>query len=454
MEKILVIGGNAAGLSAASRAKRLKPSLDILVLEQSTYISYSTCGVPYFISSVVPDEDHLISFSPDSLLKSRGIQAKIRAKVVEIFPSRKRVAFMDLASNTKEYASFDKLIISTGYSALVPSIPGIDLKNVFCLVSLEDGIRIKQALADDKHEHVVLVGAGYVGLEMAETFRTLGLKVTILEKESTILGGIDPDISELIEEELRKNGVGLLKNARITALRGDAAGRVRSVVYGYAEETMAADLVLLDVGVKPNVELAASCGVRLGPTGAIAVADTMQTNVPFIYAAGNCAETKHLVTGKTMIDALGTVAAKQGRVAGENVVGRRTEFLGAVGTCVVKVFDLAIARTGISHREAHSMGYKAIAAKITDHSITRYYPGGGPITIKIVVDCETRRLLGAQMVGGSDVAKRVDVLVAALTNKMRIDEIAQLDLSYTPPYAPLWDPILVAMNAGLRELDK
>jgi NADPH-dependent 2,4-dienoyl-CoA reductase/sulfur reductase-like enzyme len=454
MEKVVIIGGNSAGLAAASRAKRLRPSLDITVLEQSSYIAYSTCGLPYFISDLVPDEKELISFSPDALLRARGIKAKTNARALEIFPTRRRVAYIDRVTDETGHLDFDKLLIATGYSAVVPAIEGAGLANVFVLVDLEDGLRIKRALAENRPANAVIVGAGYVGLEMAEAFRARGLGVTLIEKESAVLGGIDSDVSELIEAELKRNGVRLILNAELRALDGGRSGRVSGVQYGYAGERLAADLVLLDVGIKPNVGLAAACGIRLGRTGAIEVNDHMETNFAGIYAAGNCAETKHIVSERNVLVALGTVAAKQGRVAGENIAGRKARFLGVVGTCVVKVFDLAIAFTGLTRRAAEQLGYKVITAKVTDHSITQYYPGGDPITIKIVIDRESRRLLGAQMVGKSDVAKRVDIIATVLANRMTIDDAAQLDLSYTPPYAPLWDPVLVAMNAGLRELER
>ncbi|MBI1748233.1 MAG: FAD-dependent oxidoreductase [Acidobacteria bacterium] len=454
MEKLLVIGGNGAGLAAAARAKRIRPHMDVLVIEQSRYISYSICGAPYLISGMVPRVEDLVGFSPESLWRERGIQAIVGVRAIEIMPSMRRVTTLDTRTQARATLGFDKLIIATGYASNRSSIPGASAKNVFSLAQHEDTIRLQSALASGAYRQAVIIGAGYVGLEMAEALATRGLSVLVIEKEPTLLGGIDADISELIEAELGKHGVQVLKGAAARAIQAGKDGVAEAVVYGPTDTVAKADMVMLDIGVRPNVELAAACGVTLGRTGGIAVNDHLETNYAGIYAAGNCAEAKHLVSGKAVIDALGTVAAKQGRVAGENAAGWKTRFAGVVGTCVVKVFDLAVARVGLTSREAQSHGFKSIAAKITDKTISHYYPGGAPITIKIVVDTDSRRLLGAQMVGGSDVAKRTDVIATILTNHMRIDEAAQLDLSYTPPFAPLWDPILVAMHAGLRALEK
>lgn len=454
MEKLVVIGGNGAGLTAASRAKRIRPGMDVLVLEQSGYISYSICGAPYFIAGTVPRADDLVRFSPETLWSERGIRALLGARAVEIQPSMRRVIYTDVRTQKTETVGFDHLIIATGYKARRNGMEGSGLKSAYSLVQLEDSLRLHAALAQGSARRAVIVGAGYIGLEMAEALRTRGLSVCMIEKESTVMGGIDSEISERIEAELTRHGVQLIKSQTVRAVEGDATGKATTVRYGPDRGTTEADLVLLDIGVQPNVELAAASGIALGRTGAIAVSDRMETNYSGIYAAGNCAEAKHIVSGAAVIDALGTVAAKQGRVAGENTAGWKTRFIGVVGTCVVKVFNLAVARVGLTQREAENLGFKTVSAVITDRTITGYYPGGHEIMIKVVVDADTRRLLGAQLAGGGEVAKRADVIATILTNRMRVDEAAQLDLSYTPPYAPLWDPILVAMHAGLRALEK
>ncbi len=460
MEKLLVIGGNAAGLSAASRAKRLKPGLEVTVLEQGDYISYSTCGVPYFIAGLVAESSQLISFTPERIKRERGIEVLTRARAVEILPAMRRVRFEYQGSDIRTL-DYDKLLIATGYRARIPEwLAGAKASNLFTLIDLADGLRIKQAVdgLSGGRQRAVIVGGGYVGLEMAEAFAARGLAVTLIEKERASLAGLDPDISALVAEELRSNGIHLCQGAEARAVRVEG-GRARAVGFarnadGARLEWSDAEIVLVDTGIEPNVELARAAGIALGKTGAIAVNEYMETSCSGIYAAGNCAEARHLVSGAPVLDPLGTVASKQGRVAGERSAGRRSRFLGVVGTIAVKVFGLGVASTGLTCLEAQRLGYDIAWARITAHSRNDYYPGSGPITVKVVAERQARRLLGAQLVGRGEVAKRADVVAAALTNHMRVDDASQLDLSYTPPFAPLWDPLLVALNALLRELER
>jgi NADPH-dependent 2,4-dienoyl-CoA reductase/sulfur reductase-like enzyme len=449
LEKILIIGGNAAGLTAASRAKRIDPRLDVTVLEKGPHISYSTCGIPYFLARLVREED-LISFTPEAFEKERGIKVHTQSRVDEIVPSRKRVFCTRTDTGEQAEFSFDRLLIATGVQPQLPGIPGTNLENVFTLTNLEDALRISKAL--ERAQRVALIGAGYVGLEMAECLHLLGKVVHIYEKQAHVLPGMDPDMAQIIEYELQRFGVRLSVGAKVLALTGGAANKLTGVKAASGLGIDPADMVLLDTGVAPNVELAHSAGIQIGVAGAISVDSHMETNVPGIFAAGNCAETFCAIRRRPVLNYIGTVAAKQGRVAGENLAARRTKFQGAIGTTVLKVFDLAVARTGLSSEDASREGLPVVSARIEAPDRAAYYPSARKIWVKLIADGENRKLIGAQVAGYGDASKRIDVAATAITAGMRIDDLAQLDLSYSPPYGSLWDPLLIAAQAVLRRM--
>ncbi len=452
-KRLLVIGGVAAGMSAASRAKRRNPELDVIVLEKTEYISYGSCGLPYYISDMITDHNKLVIIPPKVAREKRGIDVRLLHEATEINTGEKWVRVKNHGSGKEETVAYDKLVISTGAGAARPPIKGIDLKNVFVLRTLTDGVRLKSFINSGKPKKATIIGAGYIGLEMAEAFRVRGLEVTVLEKLPNILGTMDEEINTVVEAELERNRVALYKNAGVVAFEGNAAGEVQSVLLedGRRFET---DLVLVATGVKPHVRFAEAAGIQLGPTGAIAVNERQETNVPDVYAAGDCAEAHHLVTDKPAYIPLGPTANKQGRVAGENAAGGKGFFKGIVGTAVFKCFDLEVARTGLTSFEAEREGFSFVTSTITDKCCAGYYPGASPITVKLVMNKENGRLLGAQMVGNHGVSKRIDVFATALFKKMTVEEISQLDLSYAPPFAPVWDPILIAANIGLKALKK
>ena len=448
MENILIIGGNAAGLTAASRAKRIDPRLNVTVLEQGPDISYSTCGIPYYFAKMVSADD-LISYTPESFEKERGIKVHHFTRVDEIAPSRKRV--MTTRTDTGERAEFayDRLLIATGVRPKLPDIPGTDLANVFTIVDLQDAVRINEALS--QAERIAIVGAGYVGLEVAECLHALGKQVHLLERESHVLPGMDPDMAQIIEYELQRFGVRLSLGAKVLALVG-YEGRVSGVKAAASLGIEPASMVLLDTGVLPNVNLARDADIQIGLTGAISVNSYMETNVPGIFAAGNCAETYCAIRRRPVLHYMGTVAAKQGRVAGENMATRRTKFHGTAGTAILKVFDLAVARTGLSSGDAAAESMAAVSARIEAPDRASYYPSSRKIWVKLIAERESRRLIGAQVAGYGDASKRIDVAATAITAGMRIDELAQLDLAYSPPYGTLWDPLLLAAQAVLRKM--
>ncbi len=451
-EHHLIIGGNAAGMTAGSRAKRLSPSISITLVESSRYISYSICGLPYCLGGVVPGFDDLIYFTPESLRNDRGIEARIETRAVEILPSRRSVVVEDLRTGRREDLRYDKLLIATGYRPGSPGIEGIDARGVFTASRIEDGEAISQWLANGQRRRAVLIGGGFVGLEMAEALRRRGLEVTLVEKSPAIFPSFDPEMAAILEKELEANGVQVLthRSARRVLTRAD--GSVEAVELEGSGRLLSADVVFVDVGVEPRVELAAGAGIRLGPSGAIAVSERMETSIPSVYAAGNCAETLHQVTGRPVVEALGTVAVKQGRVAGENMAGVVSHFRGAAGTMAVKVFGLSASRTGLTADEARREGFRVVEAKIESRFQAQYFEGK-PGTVKVVADLDSRRVLGAQIIGNEMAAVRIDIVATALAARLRVEEVSQLDLAYTPPLGALWNPVLIAMNALVRKME-
>jgi len=446
--KILVIGGNAAGLSAASRAKRIDPRLDVTVLEKGPSISYSTCGIPYFLAKMVAADD-LISYTPESFEKERGIKVHTQTRADEISPSKKRVFCTRTDTGEKAEFPFDRLLVATGVRPKLPDIPGTDLENVFTLTNLEDAMRLNEALPGT--DRVAIIGAGYVGLEMAESLHALGKTIHLYEREPHVLPGMDPDMSQIIEYELQRFGVQLSTGAKVLALVG-SANKLTGIKAASGLGIAPADMVLLDTGVAPNVELAQAAGIQTGITGGISVNSYMETNLPGIFSAGNCAETFCAIRKRPVLNYIGTVAAKQGRVAGENMAARRVKFLGAIGTTVLKVFDLAVARTGLSSADAAAESMPVVSARIEAMDRAAYYPTARKVWVKLIAEREGRKLVGAQAAGYGDASKCIDVVATAITAGLRIDELAQLDLAYSPPYGSLWDPVLIAAQAVLRKL--
>lgn len=439
--RLLVIGGVAAGLSAASRARRLDPHLQITALEKGPHLSYSACGLPYFIGGHVRRPEDLLVYSAEYFREKRQIEALTGHEAVEIQLGRRRVRAVVAETRQEKEFHFDRLVIATGARPDWPAIPGLDLPHVFRANTLESAMALRGFVERAGPRRALVLGGGYIGLETAEALRERGLEVIVLERSAEILEGFDADITRGVENALARHGVLLLKGAAALAVR---EGEVVSEAGRHP-----ADLVIVSTGLRPNVEMAASAGVALGPTGAIAVDDRMQTNVPGIYAAGDCAETVHLVTGRPAWIPLGTTANKQGRVAGENAAGGRARFPGVVGTAVTRVFGLECARTGLS--EAQARDFRIVSATV-EHWSRAPYLGGRKILVKVIAERGSGRLLGAQMVGEEGVGKRIDVLAAALHARMSLEQVADLDLSYTPSVAPVWDPILIAAREALKKL--
>jgi NADPH-dependent 2,4-dienoyl-CoA reductase/sulfur reductase-like enzyme len=446
-ERLLIIGGVAAGMSAASRARKMNAELEIIVLEKGQDVSYGTCGLPYLLSGQVKDPNELIVYTADFFHARRNIDVRLGHEAVEIEPGKKTVHV--LCSSQPASLHYDKLIIAAG-GAPAEKIPGTELKNVFTCNDLAGTLRLRRFIEERRPQRAVMIGSGYIGLEVAEAFVARGLSVTILERSEELLEGVEPEIAAVVEETLKAHGVQLIRSAAATAITSGAHSLAVGVRYG-TSGSAAADLVLLSTGIRPRAELATKAGIPLGPTGAIAVDDRMQTSVASIYAAGDCAETTHLVSGKPAYFPLGTTANKQGRVAGENAAGGNARFAGIVGTLVTKVFELSVARTGLSIRQARESGLQPDSVTVKSASRARYFHGK-PIVVKLIWDRASGRLLGCQMAGEEAVAKRIDVAAMALHARMRLPDMLHLDLSYAPPFAPVWEPILVAVNEAVKKM--
>jgi NADPH-dependent 2,4-dienoyl-CoA reductase/sulfur reductase-like enzyme len=432
--RLLVIGGIAAGLSAAARARRIDPNLEILVLEKGDTISYGACGLPYFVEDKVRSADDLIVYTPEYFRKERNITVRTAAEVVEIAHARREVA---LANG--ERIHYDRLVIATGARPDHGAMTGTDQPHVFRLNTLADGIRLKSHLAEKKPRRAVIIGGGFIGLEAVDALRRNGLSVTLFEGSNHLLRREDPDLTNALVAHLLRFGVKTRLGEKVPTIEADRVGDVPC------------DLVLLALGLRPNVEIAAAAGVELGRTGAIRVDDRMQTNLGSVYAAGDCAEAQHLVTGRPAYIPLGTTANKQGRVAGANAGGVRERFVGVVGTCVLSVFGLGVSMTGLSEEEAKREGFTPVSARIEARARARYF-GGKSTTVELIADQSTGRLLGGVVTGEQDVAGRINVIASALHNRMTVDEFERLDLAYAPPFSTVWDPLLVAAQQLARRM--
>lgn len=446
--RLVVVGGVAAGMSAASRARRLRPDVEIVVLEKGHDVSYGACATPYYISGVIDARERLIRYEAEFFRRERRIDVRLGAEALGLDPKRKRVRYRDGGEEALEY---DALVLATGATPVKPPLPGIDLPGVFLLRTLTDADAIKGAFDRGGVERVAIVGAGYIGLEMAEAFSTRGAAVTVLELLPSVLSTYDPDVSEIIERELLDRGVIVHKEVRVEGFEpASETDRVGYVLAG--GRRIPTDAVLVSVGVRPATALAESARIERGATGAIRVDARQVTSDPSVLAAGDCCEAVHVVTGKPAWIPLGTTANKQGRIAGENAVGGSVRFGGIAGTNTTKVFGLEVAQTGLSSSSAEDEGLRIASVKITGRSRAHTYPGSSSITVKLIFEEGTGRVLGAQMAGGEGVAKRIDTIAAAIHARMSVADLAGVDMSYAPPFAPVWDPVLIAANQAVKKV--
>ena len=452
-ERLIVVGGVAAGLSAASQARRVNPQLEIIVYEKGPDISYSACGLPYFISGAVVQADDLRVYSPEFFRERRNIQVLIHHDVRELSTSRHRVTVAAPGGGLLE-VHYDHLVLATGAEPARPEIAGIGLPGVFHVNDLQSTLALHRFLEAEHPRKAAIIGGGYIGLEMAEALVTKGIEVTLVERSTTLFESVDEEISAIVDQELSARDVKAIRGATVTALLAGGGGQVQRVVWQGDDSSGAeADFVVLATGVRPRTRLAVEAGIQLGPTGAITVNEYMETSAAGVFAAGDCAESFHRVSERPTYVPLGTTANKQGRVAGHNAGGIRARFHGIVGTAALKVFSLEVARTGLSLAEARAAGFRPRHAIARAASRARYL-GGKDLTVMLVADPDSGRLLGAQMAGPEGVAKRIDVFATALEARMTVEQIARLDLSYSPPFAPVWDPVLIGAQEMLRELKR
>lgn len=443
-ERLVVIGGVAAGMSAASRARRRNPELDIVVLEKGQHVAYGACGLPFYLSGEVRDWRDLVVYTPEFFREKRNIEVRLGCEALEIEPGRKMVNAR--AASHPVAIAYDKLVIATGGKP-AQTIPGADLPNVFTCSTLTDAIRMRQFLDEKRPQRTVVIGSGYIGLECADALTRRDIGVTILARAPHVLEGFEPEIAGAAATVLASHGVRFLHNCAASSISPAANGELH---IHHTEGSEAADLAILATGITPDTRLAESAGLHLGATGAIAVDERMQTSTNSIYAAGDCVETKHLVTGKPVYFPLGTTANKQGRVAGENAGGGHARFQGIVGTLATKVFELEVARTGLGVEEARRHGYNADS--VTIHTLSRAkYLGGRPLIATLIWDRASERLLGFQVASEEGAAKRIDAAAVALHAGMRVPDLVHLDLSYAPPFAGVWEALLIAAGEAVKK---
>jgi NADPH-dependent 2,4-dienoyl-CoA reductase/sulfur reductase-like enzyme len=453
-ERLVVIGGDAAGMTAAARARRRRDpeDLDIVAFERGAYTSYSACGIPYFVGDLLSDIDGLVARSPDEHRKN-GIDVRTGHEVVAIDVNKRRVRVRDLAGDgdgDERDEPFDQLVVAAGSVPTRPDVPGVDAGGIFGVQTLADGVSVRQAVDEREPRRAVVVGGGYVGLEMAEALVRRGLEVALVDRtEQPMASTLDLDMGDLVADALRAVGVTLHLGEAVDGFEADN-GSVRAV--HTANRSLPADIVILGLGVRPNIALAREAGIAIGNKGGIVTDARMETSIGGVWAAGDCVESVDRITGLPIVVALGTHANKQGRVVGINATGGDVRFPGVVGTAVSKICVYEVARVGLTEREAADLNLDVVAAKIESTSRADYYPGAAPIKVKVVAERPAGRLVGAQIVGAEGAAKRIDVLATAIWNRMTVDEVASLDLSYAPPFSPVWDPVLVAARKAADEL--
>jgi NADPH-dependent 2,4-dienoyl-CoA reductase/sulfur reductase-like enzyme/rhodanese-related sulfurtransferase len=450
--RIVVIGGTACGPKAAARARRCDPSARITIIEQRENLSTATCGLPYYIADVIKKESALVARRPDYFRDVMDMEVLTGTRALAVHPQAHTVEIVNLRTDRRSAIEYDRLVIATGASPAVPNWEGKDLAGIFTLASIPDAKAIRGYLSDLPNKEVTIVGAGLIGLEMAEAFRARGLKVTVLEALGWPLPALlDAEIAAHVEKHLKSKGVDVLFGKRVTGFIGDNEKRVRKVVLGDTE--LEAGMVLLSLGVRPNTALAKDAGLTIGATGGIAVNEYLETSDPSIYAGGDCVEVVNIITGKNSLVPLGSTANKHGRIIGTNVTGGRETFPGVTGTAIAKVFSFNVARTGLNEAQAREAGFDIVTSLVPAPEHATYYPDARDIIVKLIADKATGRLLGGQAVGAGDTAKRIDVLATALVFRATVNDLANLDLAYAPPYNSALDPLHNAANVIRNKLD-
>ncbi|MEU9275831.1 FAD-dependent oxidoreductase [Streptomyces sp. NPDC048341] len=451
-ERLVVIGGDAAGMSAASQARRLRGpgELEIVAFERGHFTSYSACGIPYWVGGDVDERDQLVARSPEEH-RARAIDLRMRTEVTEIDVAGKRVRARDVDSGAESWTPYDRLVIGTGARPVRPDMPGADAPGVHGVQTLDDGQALLDTLARTGGRRAVVVGAGYIGVEMAEALINRGYQVTVVNRGSEPMSTLDPDMGRLVHEAMEGLGITMVNDTEVTKVLTGQDGRVRAVATEAAEYP--ADVVILGIGVRPETGLARAAGLPVGRHGGLLTDLAMRVRGhEDIWAGGDCVEVLNLVSGQEQYIPLGTHANKHGQVIGTNVGGGYATFPGVVGTAVSKVCDLEIARTGLREKDALRVGLQFETVTIESTSRAGYYPGANPMTVKMLAERRTGRLLGVQIVGREGAGKRVDIAAVALTANTTVEQMTALDLGYAPPFSPVWDPVLVAARKAATKV--
>ena len=452
--RLVVIGGVAAGTKAASRARRVNPDLEITIYQEEPEISISECGLPYFLSGVVENRDDLIARTPEKFAE-KDIEVLVRHRVEGIDPENKTLTVRDLGADEEFEDSYDRLIISTGAKAFLPPIDGTELDGVFALRFLTDADAIMEYIREHSPERAAVIGGGYIGLEVAESLKEIGMDTTIVEVDDRVANAYGDEAAEKVAEHLKEKGVDVSTCERVDEMVGEE-GRVRAIRFN--GEELEAELVIVGIGIKPCVNLAKEAGAEIGPTGAIRVDKYLKTNLPDVWAAGDCVESLDLVTGEPGWVPLGDTANQMGRVAGTNAAygsagAEALQFPGTLGTGVFKVFDLRVAKTGLSEEGAEEAGFEVVTAALEAVDKAGYYPGAGSTFIKLIADGATGRLIGAEIVGAS-ADKYVDTCATAIWGRLSYPDLVNLDLAYAPPFGPVLSPIIQAASVLAGEFEK
>ncbi len=452
--KIVIVGGVAGGATAAARIRRLDEHAEIIVFERTGFISYANCGLPYYIGDVIQHKADLTLQTPESFWKRFRIKMKVQHEVVAIHPEKKSVSVRNLVTGDTFEEGYDKLLLSPGAKAVLPELPGVDSKKIFTLRTVEDTFAIKDFVTQHKPRSAVMVGGGFIGVELAENLRELGLAVTIVQRPPQLLSPFDADMAAFIHNQMRKNGIKLALGASVTGFQEDAEGISVMLKDG---NPIHGDMVILAIGVTPESQLAQDAGLALGMKGSILVNDRMETSIKDIYAVGDAVQVKHAVTGADSLIPLAGPANKQGRIAADTICGGDSRYHGSQGSSIIKLFDMTAATTGINETHARKAGLSVDTVILSPMSHAGYYPGGKIMTMKVVFEKESYRLLGAQIVGYDGVDKRIDVLATAIHAGMKATDLKELDLAYAPPYSSAKDPVNMAgfmvenISKGLKQ---
>ena len=439
--KVVIVGGVAGGASAAARIRRLDEQAEIVVFERSGFMSYANCGLPYYIGDVIADEEELTLQTPESFFLRFRVTVKTHHEVTAIHPDCKTVTVKKLADGTSFEEKYDKLILATGAKAILPDVQGIDSERLFTLRTVEDTLRIKNYIKAHRPRSVVLAGGGYIGVELAENLSAVGIDVTIVQRAKQLLTPFDADMASFIHAEMRRHGVKLVLGRSVTGFAEAQKGVTVQLDCGEALHT---DMVILALGVTPDTALAREAGLALGMKDSILVNDKMETSVSNIYAVGDAVQVKHAVSSKDALISLAGPANKQGRIAADNICGKESRYRGSQGSSVIKIFELTAATTGLSEKDAKRCEFSVEKVVLSPMSHAGYYPGGSVMTVKVIFEKESYRLLGAQIVGREGVDKRIDVLATAIRAGLKATELKDLELAYAPPYSSAKDPVNMA----------